>query len=190
MAVRLPGADVGELERLRQEYETSLSCRLTRPLRAAGRIGRALRPRRPDPAAPPPAQDRFDSWLQHFYGERLAAIDAACAHGPAAEQYALFRDLDDDLWALLLTQQYELYPHIRALLPSVPEPELQEFWNGRSGIPLASQSKSFCSKLRDSCERPHRAAALQRSRARLRLRLGPPDALSGTRRCAGPALRL
>jgi len=154
MSVGLPGADVGELERVRREYETSLSWRLTRPVRAAGRLGRTVRPRRrPDGASQPPPRDRFDSWLGHFYGERLKVVDAACASGDPAEQYALFRDLDDDLWALLLSQQYELYPNIRAFLPTMPEPELQELWNGRSGIPLASQSKSFYSKLRESYER-------------------------------------
>jgi SAM-dependent methyltransferase len=154
MPVGLPGADPGELERLRREYESSLSWRLTRPLRAAGRLGRALRPRRaPDGAAQPVPQERFDSLLEHFYGERLAAIDAACAQAPLAESYALFRGLDNDLWALLLTQQYELYPNIRALLPRMPEPDLQELWNGRSGIPLAIQSKSFYTKLCDRYER-------------------------------------
>jgi SAM-dependent methyltransferase len=65
----------------------------------------------------------------------------------------LFREVDDDLWAVLLTQQYELYPHVRALLPRMPDPELQELWNGRSGLALAVQSKSFYGKLRDSYER-------------------------------------
>jgi SAM-dependent methyltransferase len=100
-----------------------------------------------------PAQDKVDSWLEEFYGERLEAIDAECAKDRSDERYALFRDLDDDVWALLLTQQSELYPHIRALLPSVPEPELQEIWNGASGLTLASQSRSFCTRLRASYER-------------------------------------
>jgi SAM-dependent methyltransferase len=52
-----------------------------------------------------------------------------------------------------LTQQYELYPHIRAALPSVPEPDLQELWNGRSGLDLAHQSRAFYTKLRLSFER-------------------------------------
>ncbi len=154
MSAGLPGADVGELARIRREYESSLSWRLTRPVRAAGRIGRALRPRRAsDAVSQPPVQDRLDSWLEHFYGGRLAAIDAACAEGSEGPGYAAFRGLDDDLWALLLTQQYELYPHIRALLPSMPEPELQELWNGRSGLPLAHQSRAFYTKLRHSFER-------------------------------------
>jgi SAM-dependent methyltransferase len=154
MSFGSPGADVGELDRLRREYEMSLSWRLTRPVRAVGHLGRTLRPRRPvDSASQPPPQDRLDCWLEHFYGERLAVIDAACAQGDRAEQYALFRDLDDDLWAMLLTQQYQLYPHIRALLPSMPEPGLQELWNGRSGMALASQSNSFYGKLRRCYER-------------------------------------
>jgi SAM-dependent methyltransferase len=160
MSSGLPAADTGTLARLRREYESSLSWRVTRPLRAAGRLGRRLVP--PTPPAQTPAaarQDGFDWWLEHLFDDRLAAIDAACAQAADTGQYELFRDLDDDLWALLLTQQYELYPHIRALLPRVPDPELQELWNGRSGVPLALQSKSFYRKLRDSYAR-HGARAL------------------------------
>ncbi len=90
---------------------------------------------------------RYDSWLEHLHGETLGRIDAACADaGP--EGFALFRDLDVDLWALLLTQDYEAYPNIRALLPDVPDRSLQELWNGLSGVALANQSKSFYAKLR------------------------------------------
>ncbi len=154
MSADLSGADPGELARLRREYETSLSWRLTRPVRVIGRLGRALRPgRAPEARSPPPHEDRLDSWLAQFYGGRLAALDTACAQDASPRQYALFRDLDDDVWSLLLTQQYELYPHVRALLPSMPEPELQELWNGRSGLPLASQSRSFYARLRASYAR-------------------------------------
>ena len=160
MASDSAGTDVGELARLRREYESSLSWRITRPVRAAGRLGRRLRPA-PSPRGGSDAsgQDGFDGWLEHFFGERLAAIDAAC--GPEADpaHYALFRDLDDDLWALLLTQQYGLYPHIRALLPAMPDPELQELWNGRSGLPLADQSASFYRTLRQ-CYTRHGARPL------------------------------
>jgi SAM-dependent methyltransferase len=121
----------------------------------AARLARALRSRDAPPASPPGQDDRprVDSWLEQFYGERLQAIDAACAQEPSDALYGLFRDLDDDVWALLLTQQYQLYPHIRAFLPSMPEPALQEAWNGASGLALASQSKSFYTRLRASYER-------------------------------------
>jgi SAM-dependent methyltransferase len=154
------GADVGELERLRREYESSLSWRITRPVRAAGRLSRRLRPPVPrDDGTERSGQDGFDWWLAHFFGERLAAIDAACGAEADRARYELFRDLDDDLWALLLTQQYELYPHIRALLPAMPDPELQELWNGRSGLPLADQSAAFYRTLRH-CYRRHGARSL------------------------------
>src|SRR5215211_2338012 len=94
-----------ELDLLRREYESSLSWRITRPLRAVGRIAREARS-----AAPPEAiarrdftPGRYDSWLEHFHGDTLGRIDAAC-RGGGAECFALFRHLDVDLWALLLTQ--------------------------------------------------------------------------------------
>jgi SAM-dependent methyltransferase len=111
-------------------------------------IGRALRWRTPRSPSASPTPGRYDSWLEHFHGERLAAIDAACAGG-GPECFALFRDLDVDLWALLLTQEYEAFPNIRALLPGVPDPAWQELWNGTSGIALANQSASFYRKLRE-----------------------------------------
>lgn len=114
-----------------------LVAHLARPLRA---VARGLRSTA-TPAPGPPGRG-YDWWLQALYGEQLAALDAACADGgPAC--YALFRDLDVDLWALLLTQEYQAYPNIRSLLPGVPDPSAQRLWNGASGIELAQQSKAF-----------------------------------------------
>ena len=93
------------------------------------------------------ARARHDSWLALF-DEQLAAIEAACVGAdPAA--FSRFRELDDDLWALLLTKEYDAYPNIRGLLPDVPDPSLQELWNGASGVPLAAQSLAFYRKLRE-----------------------------------------
>ncbi len=108
--------------------------------RALGRI--------PSPAALGlSTADEVDTWLHRFYGDRLSAIDAACARQPPDSVHALFGELDDDVWSLLLSRQYERYPHIRALLPSMPDPELQEMWNGISGLGLATQTKSFYTRL-------------------------------------------
>jgi len=78
-----------------------------------------------------------------MFGEELGAIDAALGPDPGPEGYALFRDLDADLWALLLSREYTAYPNILRLLPEYPEPALQEMWNGRSGLELLTQSKGF-----------------------------------------------
>lgn len=138
---------------MRQEYESSLSWRLTRPLRGVGRLRRGRSAAAdtagvPAPAAHPwLAPDRLDGWLEQCHGLQLAELDAACRDRRDPGRFALFRDVDLDLWALLLTQQYDVYPNIRSLLPDVPEPALQELWNGTSGVPLAAQSMSFYRKL-------------------------------------------
>lgn len=64
------------------------------------------------------------------------------------QAFRLFRELDSDLWALLLTQDYDVYPNIKAALPAVPDRALQETWNGVSGAVLAAQSRAFYDKLR------------------------------------------
>lgn len=104
----------------------------------------ALREQPVQPAAVAGELD-LDGWLTSLYGDELAAIDAACAdRGPDDRgAYELFRGLDDDLWAVLLSRQYSSYPNILALLPEVPEPQLQINWNGASGLMLLSQSKAF-----------------------------------------------
>ena len=125
------------------------------PFRALRLRARALRRR----ATPGP---RYDSWLEHFYGDQLERIDAACRDaGP--EAFALFRDLEADLWALLLTQEYDAYPSIRALLPDVPDATLQQRWNGASGVALAGQGAAFYAKV---CERyaEHSGRQLEKSR--------------------------
>ena len=118
---------------------------VTRPLRALARRARGRSAGVQGDAAGETAQ--LDSWLQLFHGE-LAPIEEACAAG-GPEAFARFRDLDDDLWALLLTQEFESYPNVRELLPSVPDRSLQQLWNGVSGVALAAQSKAFYSKLRE-----------------------------------------
>jgi SAM-dependent methyltransferase len=100
------------------------------------------------PARGPFAEERCDSWLERFHGDELERIDAGCANGSPAS-FALFRDLDPVTWALLLTQEYDLYPNIRALLPDVPDPSLQASWNGTSGVALAAQSVAFYQLLRE-----------------------------------------
>jgi hypothetical protein len=82
------------------------------------RIGRALRSRMGHESGRA-AAGRVDSWLEHLFGDRLAAIDAACAGG-GPECFALFGDLDVDLWALLLTREYDGYPNIQASCPTSP----------------------------------------------------------------------
>ena len=111
---------------------------------------------RPDPCAalarrrrPRPPAARYDEWLELAAGDALRTIDAACADG-RPEHLARFRALDADVWALLLTQEYEGWPNVRALLPSVPDPALQASWNGTSGAALAAQGVAFYRRL---CER-------------------------------------
>jgi SAM-dependent methyltransferase len=111
-----------------------------------GALRRAVR--RPRQGAPAPvAPGRYDGWLEHVAGAELARLDAACAAGDGGLEQ--FRQLDADLWALLLTQEYDAYPNLRAALPAVPAPALQQMWNGASGAALAAQSAAFYRRLRE-----------------------------------------
>ena len=110
MSIGPSSGAASELDVLRREYESSLSWRVTRPLRALRRAGRRV-------PAEAPAIRRPGATTPGWAIERLSRIDAACAEGAGL---ALFRELETDLWALLLTQEYTRHPHIRALLPACP----------------------------------------------------------------------
>ena len=104
------------------------------------RLIESLRTERPEP--------RFDGWLTSYFDDQLSDLDAASA-GAGTEAYQLFRDLDDDLWTLLLSRSYESYPNIRALLPELPDPSLQRRWNGAAGLELLNQSKGFYVRVKE-----------------------------------------
>jgi SAM-dependent methyltransferase len=102
----------------------------------------------------------YDAWLSHYYADLLEGLDARCRRGTL--DYQWFRELDDDLWAILLSKEYSLYPNLRRALPDLPEREVQEEWNGRSGIELARQTAGFYKKLRQLFGR-HGAVPLDRA---------------------------
>ena len=91
----------------------------------------------------------FDSWLVDLYADTLGPIDATCAGlEPGVDALDLFRDLDDDLWAVLLSGDYEVYPNIRAVLPRAPDVSIQARWNGWTGSKLLNESKAFYLRVR------------------------------------------
>jgi SAM-dependent methyltransferase len=120
---------------------------------AGRRMADAIGDGRPEPP--------LDDWLAHYFDGPLSELDAACA-GAGAEAYPLFRDLDDDLWALLLSRRYERYPSIRALMPDMPDPSLQWRWNGAAGLELLNQGKAFYAKAKERFSR-YGAAGLPES---------------------------
>jgi len=102
----------------------------------------------PAGAAPEGRAAGLDDWLKPLFGDRLDRIEAAL-EGAGTEGYSEFRDLDDDLWSLLLTLEYEGWPGIRSFLPDLPDPARQRMWNGVSGPALAAQSVCFYRKLKE-----------------------------------------
>jgi SAM-dependent methyltransferase len=131
---------------LRARAERALRARAERLIGSARRsAGRRWGVRT---AVQPPAEARSDSWLQAFWGPALEQLDALCA-APETVRWDAFSELDSGVWAALLSQEYDVYPNIKAALPAVPDPELQATWNGTSGVALAAQSVAFYDKLRD-----------------------------------------
>lgn len=113
-------------------------------------------------SGPTDRRSLYDSWLRHYHDELLEALDARCQHDSEPD-YGWFRELSDDLWAILLTKQYSLYPSLRAALPDLPNPDLQRRFNGRSGVELATSSLGFYGRLKDLYAR-HGAKPLDESR--------------------------
>ena len=89
----------------------------------------------------------YDSLLRQFHGELLDNLDIRCRD--SVPDYRWFRDLDDDLWAILLSKQYSLYPNLRRVLPDTPDPGLQKQYTGESGLALAAKSNGFYRRLKD-----------------------------------------
>jgi len=119
------------------------AAKVARRLAGTGLGRRAVTSLRTDPS---PA--RLDEWLVPLFGEELSRIEGTLP-GAGVEGYREFRDLDDDLWSLLLTKEYEAFPGIREFLPGHPDPALQQTWNGTSGTTLAAQSVCFYRKLKE-----------------------------------------
>jgi SAM-dependent methyltransferase len=102
----------------------------------------------------------FDPWLSLFE-ERLTELDhAASRDGEAA--LPRFRELDDDVWTVLLTRSYERDPGIRDLMPLLPDPDLQLRWNGASGLELLTQGKVFYRRSQAAVAR-HGTGTLERA---------------------------
>lgn len=92
------------------------------------------------------------------------------------------RDAGDELWALLLTRQYDGYAEVAAQLPGVPEAEWQELWNGASGTRLAAQTLAFYRVLKPFLTRDARVLDFGCGWGRITRFLArdvPPDRLFG-----------
>ncbi|HRV61167.1 MAG TPA: class I SAM-dependent methyltransferase, partial [Solirubrobacterales bacterium] len=106
----------------------------------------------------------YDSWLTTFFDDQLAEIDRACAIAKEDEAWQLFRELQDDLWAVLLTRDYRSYPNIQSVLPDTPELDLQWEWNGAVGLHQLSQSRHFYGRV---CELNERHGRVPLNEARI-----------------------
>lgn len=104
----------------------------------------------------------YDSWLRQYHGDLLEALDIRC-RDRSTPDYEWFRHLDDDLWAILLSKHYSLFPNLRQALPDLPAPELQRKFNGQSGIRLQARSKRFYGRLKELYDR-HGSKPLSESR--------------------------
>lgn len=79
----------------------------------------------------------WSSWLNEYYGDKLAKTDAVCERG--ASIYVAFSWITDPyLWNVLLWKEYDGYEAIKNSLPNVPDAETQKNWSGRSGMELGA----------------------------------------------------
>ena len=127
--------------------------RRARPAPARGRGGARASRGRPTPKrssaigarATPTTRSTSTAGSTSLYGPELEAIDRELAAvGPSLDNYALFRELDDDVWALLLGRRYSTYKSILETPSPRPRAGAAAALERRPRpMTLLSQSKAF-----------------------------------------------
>jgi SAM-dependent methyltransferase len=107
-----------------------------------------------------------DLWLLSFWDDQLAPIERALAAAgvESSPDRALFRELPDAVWGMLLTQRQRVYPAIAAALPTLPIAGLQRLWNGPSGPELIAQTTAFYQLLKRAQAEHGSGARLEHTR--------------------------
>ena len=90
---------------------------------------------------------QFDSWLKHYFDKYLTEVNERCAN-PSSSLLDIFADLDDnDLWTMLISGRYSLYPNIKARLPKIADAETQNNYNSQNGWDLLNRARLSFEKI-------------------------------------------
>ena len=82
-----------------------------------------------------------------FFADQLRALDEELGRNPKADVSKLFANVSLDVFALLLFERPDTYPHLSGFFPRMPTVERQNEWVGKSGLPLMLESTAFVRSL-------------------------------------------
>ena len=149
--------------------------------RRAGRAGRLPKRAEPEPVAlppmagghadcagarggAPPRRRRGDDLARAGRARRRAVARSTRPARTAAERLALLPRARRDLWALLLTQEYDAYPNIRALLPARAGPGAAGVVERHVGRGARRAERRVLPPAARALRRPRRRAAREAAR--------------------------
>ena len=90
---------------------------------------------------------QFDSWLRHYFHEQLLSLNEDCKDS-AKSLLSLFSHIDDnDLWTMLLSGRYSIYPHIKSRLPMIADAQTQNNYNSQNGWDLLNRARLSFEKI-------------------------------------------